>query len=517
MRLIILFIAVLLICTVTASSADPTSFITITAPVPGHYTETGVEIDITWEQSGYNTFRIEYSPDSGASWSLVAEDVPASGGRYPWTPSEDTLGAMIRISSKEDETAYSVSDDVFFVQNTFVDILSPEPGSVLSVGDEYVIEWRASSNIESIRLNWIYSSLDGDIKFYLTPNSIPAIDNQCAVKVPKTSISQYTLLIECNNNSRSFSYGPYFCQQKPDWQYLDQYNSPLNHTTWSFAVDGKGGIWIVGDDYYYLSNGEWNSYQQISGSQVIVDQKDRAWFYGASGRITCSDSDEWILYDDFPQRIRDIAVDKSNNFWVLTENSGLYYVDTDTMNSTVFNTANSDILSDTDGWSDLVVDNENALWIAYNGGGVQRLRDGQWTNFSEFPGGGMTVDHQNTIWIAEYGGDDKVYSYDGNSIVTYPDIQPPNPEYDNFSNLMTDNYGAIWFGCEGGAISYDGTEIHQYTFSNSGINSYEVSDIQAGNDDSIIFLCSHPVFYSTGKGPYLNLTVPDGGETWGDR
>jgi hypothetical protein len=80
--------------------------------------QTGASYRLCWTSTGVRLLKIEYSTDGGASWSLVADRVPASGGGYDWTvPAKATSQAVLRLTDAE-VADVSVASDPFATTNS---------------------------------------------------------------------------------------------------------------------------------------------------------------------------------------------------------------------------------------------------------------------------------------------------------------------------------------------------------------------------------------------------------------
>jgi len=67
----------------------------------------GDEHIVRWNAYGGdpNTFKVEYSPDNGATWSLVQDNIPSDQRELKWTPAGATTQALIRVT--RNGTGYS--------------------------------------------------------------------------------------------------------------------------------------------------------------------------------------------------------------------------------------------------------------------------------------------------------------------------------------------------------------------------------------------------------------------------
>ncbi len=91
--------------------------ITVTVPNGGETWQVGAEQTLTWQSYGiYGDVKIEFSPDGGANWELLANSTPDDGERL-WTPKErhSSDNCLIKITSVEIPIISDVSDAPFSV------------------------------------------------------------------------------------------------------------------------------------------------------------------------------------------------------------------------------------------------------------------------------------------------------------------------------------------------------------------------------------------------------------------
>ncbi|MBI5449751.1 MAG: regulator [Gammaproteobacteria bacterium] len=119
----------------------------------------------------------------------------------------------------------------------------------------------------------------------------------------------------------------------------------------------------------------------------------------------------------------------------------------------------------------IFVDAQGAKWFGTNGGGVSRLKDGQWQTF--FPMHGLAdywvyslgMQPDGVMWIGTWAGASRL-------VVTG---QQPGRVAGVFTNFVgelvnewvygidVDRQGRVWFGTEGGVSMYDGKQWYGWT------------------------------------------------------
>jgi hypothetical protein len=95
----------------------------VTAPDGGEVWDGGAVHDVTWTAANVATARIEWRPDPGAAWQLVAE-VDGHLGTYAWTvPAVPTTTAELRVLDAWDASPLDAGNGPFTIQ------------AILAVGD----------------------------------------------------------------------------------------------------------------------------------------------------------------------------------------------------------------------------------------------------------------------------------------------------------------------------------------------------------------------------------------------
>lgn len=159
--------------------------------------------------------------------------------------------------------------------------------------------------------------------------------------------------------------------------------------------------------------------------------------------------------------VRSLALESANNtLWVGTS-GGVMEIDLATLQPR--NTFTRD-----DGLANeyvfgIFVDSQGYKWFGTNGGGVTRMRDGQWKTF--FPMHGLadywiysfTEQADGTLWIGTWAG---ANSYDPKTeqFTTY--VKELINEW--VYGLGTDSRQRIWFGTEGGVSMFDGNQWQEW-------------------------------------------------------
>jgi hypothetical protein len=107
--------------TVEASQSDTGRFVTVVALNDGGRAQ-GTNVTLYWIARGAASnaqFRLQYSPDGGASWALIASNVPASTSFYAWNSLGYTssMRGLWRIMNQADNIEEDRSDRPFALRN----------------------------------------------------------------------------------------------------------------------------------------------------------------------------------------------------------------------------------------------------------------------------------------------------------------------------------------------------------------------------------------------------------------
>ncbi len=117
--------------------------------------EAGTEHTITWNSSGIDSVKIEYSTDNGNNWRFIGVD-KTNAGSYLWKPVPDTPSSQVkvRIMDASDNYPVTVSESRFSILPGQKLILkSPIGGEYWTCGSERKIEWE-SENINNVKLQY---------------------------------------------------------------------------------------------------------------------------------------------------------------------------------------------------------------------------------------------------------------------------------------------------------------------------------------------------------------------------
>ncbi len=110
------------------------------------------------ETSGaISDIKIEYSTNSGSSWTTIVERTP-NNGSYVWTPvpSHNSALCRVRISDADDGVPFDISSDNFTIYTDIpqqITVVTPNGGEIWGAGSSQTITWM-SSGIASVKIEY---------------------------------------------------------------------------------------------------------------------------------------------------------------------------------------------------------------------------------------------------------------------------------------------------------------------------------------------------------------------------
>lgn len=287
------------------------------------------------------------------------------------------------------------------------------------------------------------------------------------------------------------------------------------------AIDINNKVWVGTDDkgVFSINNAEIKQYDMVntlpsleSIARIVVDGNNKKWFSTSKG-IVSFDEKNWTSFGANTNNNIPIAVDKSNNFWFVTQGTALYkydgknstYVPTPTGNSRGYNYKGiKDILTDdnnnfyfitnaspnfllknvngnfeeltgTNNFNFLGVDSNKTLWLVSDYSEIKTYGSGGLKDVSP-PNNSITltsaksfaIDKNDQLWVL---GDNKTLYYMESNIVK--SVTPPsNIDVGSFYGSLTiDIQNNKWFSSREGIVKFDGKNWTLFTSKITGITS----------------------------------------------
>ncbi len=181
--------------TVTANFQDSTTYLIIRSPNGGEDWEVGTVQQIAWSSNKTSgTVKIEFSVDSAATWSSIA-DSTEDDGLFEWSiPNQLSTQCLVRVSDL-DGTPGDVSDTLFTISMPpFISVESPNGGEDWEVGSVQQIRWSSNKTSGTVKIEFsadsavtwteVAASTEDDGIFKWTVPDSPS--SHCLVKVSDT-------------------------------------------------------------------------------------------------------------------------------------------------------------------------------------------------------------------------------------------------------------------------------------------------------------------------------------------
>ncbi len=134
---------------------SPIPFITVATPNGGEDWQVASSQDITWTSSGTSGgVRVQYSTDSGSSWSDVIASIPDTGA-YSWTiPDTPSDSCLVRVADTNESLA-DTSDAIFTISPIpFITVATPNGGENWQVASSQDIIWTSSGTSGGVRVQY---------------------------------------------------------------------------------------------------------------------------------------------------------------------------------------------------------------------------------------------------------------------------------------------------------------------------------------------------------------------------
>lgn len=182
---------------ITSFESTPPS-VTVEFPNGGEVLAAGGTYVITWSARDnvcVASQDVYYSSNGGATFSLIAANVPGTVGYYSWTtPTTGTTAGRIKVVARDaaGNQASDMSDGNFTIQTgppdptpPSVTVTQPNGGETLAGGSFYTITWTASDNV-GVASQDVSFSADGGITFAPIATNLPGAMRSYNWTVPST-------------------------------------------------------------------------------------------------------------------------------------------------------------------------------------------------------------------------------------------------------------------------------------------------------------------------------------------
>jgi DUF971 family protein/lipoprotein signal peptidase len=263
----------------------------VTSPNGGEKWIAGSAQNITWEASGIQNVKIEYTLNNGISWNTITASTP-SDGFYTWNqlPSTSSTNCKIRISDAADSAPSDDSDGFFSIEpEPEIQVLVPNGNEFWLSNTSQEIRW-TSQNVPDVKIeyttnggaNWttIVSSTPS-IGYYKWSN-IPSINSlQCKVRISDAddgnpadlSDNNFQISNQINKSLQIISPNGSEVWEAGTKQNITWNSSGVKKVKIEFTPD-KGANWIVLVNDYEGGAYEWNINPQTNSTQCQIRISD---------------------------------------------------------------------------------------------------------------------------------------------------------------------------------------------------------------------------------------------------
>ncbi|MBV6511219.1 MAG: hypothetical protein FMNOHCHN_00698 [Ignavibacteriaceae bacterium] len=169
----------------------PVQTVRVSSPNGGETVTSGIPYEITWNNSGLDSVKIEYTTNNGQTWSTIVSGTQPDGSFF-WTtvPSVNSSNAKIRVSDAFDGTPVDESDAVFTIRTEpTLTLTAPNGGDSILAGSVYTITWSTllNRNIESVTAVKLEFSTDAGLTWSQIAASAPNTGSYSWNPVPNVS------------------------------------------------------------------------------------------------------------------------------------------------------------------------------------------------------------------------------------------------------------------------------------------------------------------------------------------
>lgn len=161
--------------------------LTLTKPNGGEYYQVGRRRNIEWNSNFVSKVNIQFSTNSGLSWSNIVSGHDASSGSFSWmVPNLPNTNSLIRIIDADRPNVNDVSNAFFTITTERVDVLTPNGAEILNAGINRQIRWSAPS---ASRVDLLLSRDNGNT-WSMIANNISVSPNTYNWTVPNAPSAQ---------------------------------------------------------------------------------------------------------------------------------------------------------------------------------------------------------------------------------------------------------------------------------------------------------------------------------------
>lgn len=162
--------------------------------------EGGINYPITWFYRNLENLKIEFSKDSGATWSIITSNVSASQLTYNWTvPFIGSTRCLIKISDAFG-TLTDLSNNTFTILPPSISLINPNGGEQFKVNEGTFIGWNSIS-VSKVKVEY---SINNGNTWNLIANYYPAKSKSINWTIPNLISSQFRVRVVSTDSAGVF-------------------------------------------------------------------------------------------------------------------------------------------------------------------------------------------------------------------------------------------------------------------------------------------------------------------------
>ena len=486
------------------ASRSPASYIQVLSPNGSEKFRVGQATIVRWRSGGVGALvDVSFSPDGGATWSLLAAG-QANDGDFPWNPATVTDQGLIRITDSVTPSVWDDTDIVFVVGPAGHDYYVNIPGDTDFSDNEYTSAAGDNTNsgtdgahpMASLRaLINAYDLEPGDTVWIDTgmydlvaPVEIGAADAGITIRGPVVGLHQATL--DRNN------YGSY-AMTLSNADFVTVRDVALTGGYYGMYV-ANGTAWLTADGVTAYNNKQAGVYIEDAASEYATISNGR--FYGTPGDDNTDQNRGLDLRGRYPTVTGNALYHTPGQY-----GDGAYIQDTVTASVT-----------DNEAWNN----SGTGIWIRAN----QITASG---NVVHDNGTGLYVEDNDSAVYGQVFGNEAYANATGISSGAYDEIYDNNVHDNTTQGIWTDysqwriirdneiHHNAIGVLAQAGLVSHNRIYINSdkgvsLTYNNATIDSNAIygnsTGIYADQYTGKASISNNLVYDNENFGVYLNST-----------
>lgn len=173
--------------------------IRINNPNGGEQLEGGLNYDISWNYNNVEDIKIDYSIDSGNTWSLIASNISAAKLNFSWLVPTILGGSnrcLIRITDNR-TGIFDISDTKFTILAPSISLIFPNGGEQFKSQQGIYINWNSSS-VSTVNIDY---SANGGTNWINISNNVKASQKYLNWTVPSTIGNTYKVRVAASSTT----------------------------------------------------------------------------------------------------------------------------------------------------------------------------------------------------------------------------------------------------------------------------------------------------------------------------